>query len=66
MNNMQLNQLVNGFLNNQQVMQNPICANAIQMYMNHNTQGLTQLAENLCRENGTTLKEQKIKLGFNN
>ena len=44
-------------INNSQLMQNPIGRNAIEMYQKGDKQGLNQLAQNLCKEKGTTLEE---------
>ena len=41
-------------MNNSKIMQNPIMQNAMQMYQNGDTQGLQAMAENLCKERGTT------------
>ena len=41
-------------MNNSQIMQNPIMQNAIQMYQKGDMQGLQSMAENLCKERGTT------------
>ena len=44
-------------MNNSQLMQNPIGRNAIEMYQKGDKQGLNQLAQNLCKEKGTSLEE---------
>ena len=44
-------------MNNSQLMQNPISRNAIEMYQKGDKQGLNQLAQNLCKEKGTSLEE---------
>ena len=41
-------------MNNSQVMRNPIAKNAMEMYQKGDTQGLQAMAENLCKERGTT------------
>ena len=41
-------------MNNSQIMQNPMVKNALQMYKNGDTKGLQAMAENLCKERGTT------------
>lgn len=53
-------------MNNSKVMQNPIAKNAIQMYQNGDTQGLQAMAENLCKERGTTPQQvqEMIKKQF--
>ena len=55
-------------MNNSQLMQNPIGRNAIQMYQKGDTQGLNELANNLCKEKGTSFDEMakqiKSRLGM--
>lgn len=53
-------------MNNSQIMQNPIMQNAMQMYQNGDTQGLQAMAENLCKERGTTPQQvqEMIKKQF--
>lgn len=43
---------LNNAMKNSQIMQNPIAKNAIEMYQKGDTQGLNELAENLCKEKG--------------
>lgn len=55
-------------MQNSQINQNPIAKNAIEMYQRGDTQGLNELAQNLCKERGTTLEEMtnqiKSQFGF--
>ena len=53
-------------MNNSQVMQNPMVKNAMQMYQKGDTQGLQAMAENLCKERGTTPRQvqEMIKKQF--
>ena len=53
-------------MNNSQIMKNPISRNAIEMYQRKDTQGLNELASNLCKEKGTTMEEmtKQIKSQF--
>ena len=44
-------------MNNSQLMQNPISRNAIEMYQKGDKQGLNELAQNLCKEKGTSFEE---------
>lgn len=44
-------------MNNSQIMQNPISRNALEMYQKGDRQGLNELANNLCKEKGTTFDE---------
>lgn len=45
--------------NDNQIMNNPMAKNAIEMYKNGNSQGLQDMAENLCKERGTS--PQKVQ-----
>jgi hypothetical protein len=58
---------LNHIMSNNQFMQNPIGRNAVEMYQKGDIQGLNQLANNLCKEKGTSLDEmtKKIKSQFN-
>ena len=55
----------------QQAMQssNPIVKNAIEMYQRGDKEGINKLAENLCKEKGTSFEEMakqiKSQLGMN-
>ena len=53
-------------MNNSQVMRNPIAKNAMEMYQNGDTKGLQAMAENLCKERGTTPQQvqEMIKKQF--
>ena len=53
---------LNHIMSNNQFMQNPIGRNAVEMYQKGDIQGLNQLANNLCKEKGTTLDEMKMKI----
>lgn len=44
-------------MNNSQIMQNPISRNAIEMYQKGDIKGINELANNLCKEKGTTYEE---------
>ena len=59
-------QFIQQMMGNSQAMQNPMIANAIQMYRNGDKEGINQLAQNLCKEKGTSIEEmsQKIKSQF--
>ena len=49
---------------NNKVMQNPIISHAMQMYQQGDVAGLNKLAENMCKEKGTTtdaVKQQIMK-----
>ena len=45
--------------NNSQMMQNPVLKNAIGLMQQGDTQGLQSLAENLCKERGTTPQDMR-------
>ena len=49
-------------MNNSNIMSNPIAKNAFEMYQKGNIQGVNQLAENLCKEKGTTMEEMTSKI----
>ena len=53
-------------MNNSQVMQNPLAKNAMEMYQKGDTKGLQSMAENLCKERGTTPQQvqEMIKKQF--
>ena len=44
-------------MNDSQLMQNPISRNALEMYQKGDKQGLNELAQNLCKEKGTSYEE---------
>lgn len=44
-------------MNNSQFMQNPISRNAIEMYQRGDIRGINELANNLCKEKGTSYEE---------
>lgn len=43
-------QFIKQLMGNNQVMNNPMAKNVIEMYQNGNTQGIEQMARNLCKE----------------
>ena len=49
-------------MNNSKVMQNPMIRNAMQMYQNGDTKGLKDMAENLAKEQGTTVDDMKSQI----
>ena len=55
-------------MNNSQIMQNPIAKNAMEMAQNGNTQGVEQMARNLCKEKGLNADDvfNQIKSRFGN
>lgn len=55
----QLNTVLQAILNNPQIQNNPIAMNALQMYRAGDSQGLQKMAENICKERGTTTNEIK-------
>lgn len=69
MNNAILQQFAQNMLNNNKALQNPMMNNAINMYKNHNSQGLTELAQNVCQSSGIGFEEAKKqalqRLGIN-
>lgn len=59
-------QFLQNVMGNNQIMQNPMMKNAISMYQNGNTEGLKNMAENICREKGINPDEayKQIKSQF--
>ena len=53
-------------MNNSKVIQNPTAKNAMEMYQSGDMQGLQAMAENLCKERGTTPQQvqEMIKKQF--
>lgn len=51
--------MMNKMMNSPQIQNNPMARNAMQMYQNGDTQGLKNMAENLCRERGITTEQAK-------
>ena len=53
-------------MNNSDIMSNPIAKKALEMYQNGDKQGLQAMAENLCKERGTTPQQvqEMIKKQF--
>lgn len=48
---------VQNMMNNSQVMQNPVLKNALQMAQKGDSQGLEQLARNLCQEKNVDVNQ---------
>ena len=53
-------------MNNSDIMSNPIAKNALEMYQKGDMKGLQAMAENLCKERGTTPQQvqEMIKKQF--
>lgn len=49
-------------VNNQEIMKNPMAKNAMEMYQSGDMEGLKNMADNLCKEKGTTVDEIKNNL----
>lgn len=60
-------QFIQQIMGNNQIMQNPMAKNAVEMAQRGDTQGIEQMARNLCKEKGLNADEvmQQIKSGFN-
>ena len=54
--------LMQQVMSNSQIMQNPIINNAMQMYKKGDVDGLSKLAENMCKENNTSIEQMKSQL----
>ena len=59
-------EFMKNIMNNSDIMSNPIAKNALEMYQKGDTQGLQAMAENLCKERGTTPQQvqEMIKKQF--
>ena len=59
-------EFMQNIMNNNEIMKNPIAKNAMEMYKNGDTKGLRAMAENLCKERGTTPQQvqEMIKKQF--
>ena len=55
-------QFIQNAMKNSQVMQNPIISNAMGLFQKGDYKGLNELAENMCKENGTTMENMKNQL----
>ena len=60
MNPMQM--IINKMMNSPQMQNNPIARNALEMYRSGDIKGLQNMAENICKENGTTTEDVKNKI----
>ena len=49
--------MIQGMMNNNQFMGNPMMRNALQMYQKGDMRGLQELANNLAKERGTTVEQ---------
>lgn len=57
MNPMQM--VFNQIMNDPRIQSNPMAHNAMQMFQKGDTQGLKNMAENLCKERGITTEQAK-------
>ena len=59
-------EFMQNIMNNNEIMKNPIAKNAMEMYQKGDTKGLQAMAENLCKERGTTPQQvqEMIKKQF--
>ena len=53
---------LNQMIGNSQIMNNPMIKNAMEMYQNGDSDGLNKLAQNMCKEKGTTIDEMKNQI----
>ena len=60
MNPMQM--IINKMMNSPQMQNNPMVRNAMEMYRSGDVKGLQNMAENICKENGTTTEDVKNKI----
>ncbi len=54
--------MLNQMMNNSQIMSNPMAKNVVEMMQKGDRQGLQNMAENMCKENGTTIEQMKNNL----
>ncbi len=54
--------MLNQMMNNSQIMSNPMAKNVVEMMQKGDKQGLQTMAENMCKENGTTIEQMKNNL----
>lgn len=52
-------------MSNSNVMKNPLAKNAITMMQNGDSKGLQEMAENLCKQHGTTAEDVKQMIAKN-
>lgn len=61
-------QIIQSLVGNKQMMNNPMAQNAIKMMQSGDTQGVEQMARNLCKEKGVDademMKQMKSKFGM--
>lgn len=55
-------QMISQLMGNNQVVNNPMAANAMEMFQNGNIDGLKSLAENLAKEKGVAIDDVKNRL----
>lgn len=60
MNPMQM--IINKMMNSPQMQNNPMARNALEMYRSGDVKGLQNMAENICKENGTTTEDVKNRI----
>lgn len=49
-------------MGSQKIMSNPLAKNALEMYQQGDVEGVKAMAENLCKEKGTTIDDVKNNL----
>lgn len=60
MNPMQM--IINKMMNSPQMQNNPMARNALEMYRSGDIKGLQNMAENICKENGTTTEDVRNRI----
>ena len=56
--------IINSIKNNPNFRNNTVMQNALTMYQNGDNKGLTELCENVCKSNGTSVEEMRKKYGI--
>lgn len=54
--------MIQQMMNNSQIMSNTMAKNVVNMMQKGDKQGLQTMAENMCKENGTTIEQMKNNL----
>jgi len=56
--------MLNKILNNNQFMNNPMFANAMNMYKQNDIKGLQELAQKIAKEKGTDINKIRSQIGL--
>lgn len=56
--------IVSQLMNNPRFKNNAVMQNAFKMYQQGDEKGLTELCQNVCKSNGTSMEEMRKKYGI--